>query len=86
MHLEFILQIYCCNVYLEILPCFGSIAKKSLKLSCGVIVVICPSEPIPFSPNSKIPFGSNNPFKRSNTAGLHKFTLSINNQLPSFKH
>lgn len=74
------------KIYLEILPCFGSMAKKSLKSLCGFIVVTCPSELIPFSPNSKTPFGSNNPFKRSNTAGLHKFTLSISSQQPSFKH
>lgn len=74
------------HFYLEMVPCFGSIAKKSLKSLWGFIVSTCPSGPIPFSPNSKTPFGSNNPFKRSNTAGLHKFTLSINNQQPSFRH
>lgn len=68
------------------MPCFGSIAKKSLKFLCGLIVVIFPFEQIPFSPNSKTPLGSNNPLRRSNTAGLHKFALSINNQLPSLRH
>lgn len=72
--------------YLEILPCLGSIAKNSRKFWWGFIVCISPLESIPFSPNSKTPLGSNNPFKRSITAGLHKFTLSINNQQPSFKH
>lgn len=70
------------SFYLEIFPCFGSIAKKSLKSLCGFIVVICPLVEIPFSPNSNTPLGSNNPLRRSNTAGLHKFALSINNQLP----
>lgn len=75
-----------CYKYLDISPFLGSIVKNSRKSGCGLISTICPSFLTPLSEIVKNPCGSKRAFKRSNTAELHRLTLSISNQEPSCKH
>lgn len=72
--------------YLDISPFFGFIVKNNLKSLCGFISIIFPSASTPRSLTVRTPLGSNKAFKRSSTAGLHKFTLSTSNQYPFCKH
>lgn len=73
-----------CN--LDISPRCGSIVKNNRKFGWGITVTKSPLLSTPFSPSVRTPPGSNRPFKRSNMAGLHKFTFSTNNHRPSVRH